>query len=161
MKKIAPESAALPRVAESVLELIGHTPMLRLRRYSPPHGASIYAKLEFLNPGGSVKDRAALGMIEGAAELMAAVLRIVSGHLSDRTRRRKPFVVFGYAIASIGRPFLALATAYVLGTIVGPVPAVRPRADRRLVGAVIAGRNTCRCAYSIVSTGGHGHNLGQ
>ena len=68
MKRIAPESAAAPRVAESVLELIGHTPMLHLRRYARPGGASLYAKLEFLNPGGSVKDRAALGMIDAAEE---------------------------------------------------------------------------------------------
>jgi cysteine synthase A len=68
MKRIAPESAAAPRVAESVLELIGHTPMLHLRRYARPGGPSIYAKLEFLNPGGSVKDRAALGMIDAAEE---------------------------------------------------------------------------------------------
>ena len=65
---MAPESAAAPRVAESVLELIGHTPLLHLRRYGAPGGASIYAKLEFLNPGGSVKDRAALGMIDAAEE---------------------------------------------------------------------------------------------
>jgi cysteine synthase len=51
-----------------VLELIGHTPMLHLRRYARPGGPSIYAKLEFLNPGGSVKDRAALGMIDAAEE---------------------------------------------------------------------------------------------
>jgi cystathionine beta-synthase (O-acetyl-L-serine) len=40
--------------------------MLRLNRYAPAGGAGIYAKLEFLNPGGSVKDRAALGMIDAA-----------------------------------------------------------------------------------------------
>ena len=68
MKRLAPESAAAPRVADSVLELIGRTPMLRLRRFGPPGAAAIYAKLEFLNPGGSVKDRAALGMIDAAEE---------------------------------------------------------------------------------------------
>jgi cysteine synthase A len=51
------------RVAEDIAELVGHTPMLRLRRVAGPECASVYAKLEFLNPGGSVKDRAALGMI--------------------------------------------------------------------------------------------------
>jgi len=51
------------RVAEDIAELIGQTPMLRLRRIAPTSGAAVYAKLEFLNPGGSVKDRAALGMI--------------------------------------------------------------------------------------------------
>jgi len=54
------------RSAESILELVGNTPLLHLRRYQPQGGAEIYAKLEFLNPGGSVKDRAALGMIEAA-----------------------------------------------------------------------------------------------
>ncbi|HEY4046085.1 MAG TPA: cysteine synthase A [Acidobacteriaceae bacterium] len=51
------------RVAEDITELMGSTPMLHLHRISPPGAADIYAKLEFLNPGGSVKDRAALGMI--------------------------------------------------------------------------------------------------
>jgi cysteine synthase A len=51
------------RVAEDITELMGSTPMLRLRRLAPPGSGAVYAKLEFLNPGGSVKDRAALGMI--------------------------------------------------------------------------------------------------
>ena len=51
------------RVAGDITELMGQTPMLRLGRIIQPHWASVYAKLEFLNPGGSVKDRAALGMI--------------------------------------------------------------------------------------------------
>ncbi|HWX24056.1 MAG TPA: cysteine synthase family protein [Vicinamibacteria bacterium] len=52
--------------AETVLDLVGSTPLLHLNRYRPPGGGDIYAKLEFLNPGGSVKDRAALGMIDAA-----------------------------------------------------------------------------------------------
>jgi cysteine synthase A len=51
------------RVASDITELMGQTPMLRLTRVVPPQWSSVYAKLEFLNPGGSVKDRAALGMI--------------------------------------------------------------------------------------------------
>ena len=66
MKRTETERTAAPGVAESVLELIGRTPMLHLRRFSPPGRAAIYAKLEFLNPGGSVKDRAALGMVDAA-----------------------------------------------------------------------------------------------
>jgi cysteine synthase A len=50
-------------VASDVTELIGHTPVLQLRRVVPAEAAAVFAKLEFLNPGGSVKDRAALGMI--------------------------------------------------------------------------------------------------
>jgi cysteine synthase A len=51
------------RVAESITELMGQTPMLHLRRLTTAKMADVYAKLEFLNPGGSVKDRAAFGMI--------------------------------------------------------------------------------------------------
>jgi cysteine synthase A len=50
-------------VAEDVTELMGATPMLHLHRLVPAGAADIYIKLEFFNPGGSVKDRAALGMI--------------------------------------------------------------------------------------------------
>lgn len=52
-----------PRVAESILDLIGQTPLLHLARFVPSTLANVYAKLESFNPGGSVKDRAALGMI--------------------------------------------------------------------------------------------------
>ena len=54
------------RVAESITELVGETPMLHLRRIVPSGSADVYAKLEYLNPGGSVKDRAAIGMITRA-----------------------------------------------------------------------------------------------
>ncbi len=42
---------------ESILELVGHTPLVRLRTGVPENGASAYVKLEFMNPTGSVKDR--------------------------------------------------------------------------------------------------------
>jgi len=52
-----------PRVAERLIDLIGETPLLRLSALEPHGGAQLWAKLEYLNPGGSVKDRAALGLI--------------------------------------------------------------------------------------------------
>jgi cysteine synthase len=55
-------------VAENITELVGQTPMLHLRRISPEGAADIFAKLEYLNPGGSVKDRAAIGMIQRAEQ---------------------------------------------------------------------------------------------
>ncbi|MBZ0168150.1 cysteine synthase [Candidatus Methylomirabilis lanthanidiphila] len=56
----------MPRLVRSVLELIGDTPLVQLQRI-PRHGsARILAKLESLNPGGSVKDRIAMAMIEEA-----------------------------------------------------------------------------------------------
>jgi cysteine synthase len=53
-------------IAASVLDLIGNTPMVRLNRVVPEGSAEIVAKLESWNPGGSVKDRIALAMIEDA-----------------------------------------------------------------------------------------------
>jgi cysteine synthase A len=50
-------------IASDITQLVGHTPMLRLMRVAPEPAAGVFAKLEFLNPGGSIKDRAALGMI--------------------------------------------------------------------------------------------------
>lgn len=54
------------RVAEEIIELVGSTPMLRLGRMTGAGMADVYAKLEYLNPGGSVKDRAAIGIIQDA-----------------------------------------------------------------------------------------------
>ena len=48
------------------LETIGNTPLIRLRKFSEETGCDIYGKAEFLNPGGSVKDRAALAIVEDA-----------------------------------------------------------------------------------------------
>ncbi len=53
-------------IASSVLDLVGRTPLVRLARLSPPGGATIVGKLESKNPGGSVKDRPALAMVEAA-----------------------------------------------------------------------------------------------
>src|SRR6266853_2871507 len=53
-------------VAENITELVGQTPMLHFRRIVPVDAADVFAKLEYLNPGGSVKDRAAIGMIREA-----------------------------------------------------------------------------------------------
>jgi cysteine synthase A len=57
-----------PLIAENITELVGLTPMLHLRRIVPEGAGKVFAKLEYLNPGGSVKDRAAIGMIKRAEE---------------------------------------------------------------------------------------------
>ena len=51
---------------ESILEAIGNTPLVRMRRCAPSNGAELWLKLEYRNPTGSMKDRMALAMIEGA-----------------------------------------------------------------------------------------------
>jgi cysteine synthase A len=58
--------AGRPRIADSVLDLIGNTPLVRLHRVGPAGSATILAKVESQNPGGSVKDRIARSMIEDA-----------------------------------------------------------------------------------------------
>lgn len=65
--RIAPVLTSSPRpVVDSVLDLIGDTPIVRLRKISGGEAADIFAKLEFFNPGFSVKDRIGVGMIARA-----------------------------------------------------------------------------------------------
>ena len=54
------------RVADDITQLVGQTPLLQLKKIVPSGSADVFAKLEYLNPGGSVKDRAAVGIIERA-----------------------------------------------------------------------------------------------
>ncbi len=56
------------RVADDITQLVGETPMLQLKRLVPYGSADVFAKLEYLNPGGSVKDRAAIGIIRRAEQ---------------------------------------------------------------------------------------------
>jgi cysteine synthase A len=58
--------ATRPLIAGSVLDLVGATPLVQLRRIIPQEAATVLGKMENLNPGGSVKDRIALAMIEDA-----------------------------------------------------------------------------------------------
>ncbi|HAQ36270.1 MAG: cysteine synthase A [Maricaulis sp.] len=91
----------MPEAAQSVIDLIGNTPLLKLQRASEETGCTILGKCEFLNPGGSVKDRAALGIIrkaeasgalgpggtivEGTAGNTGIGLALVGGALGYRT----------------------------------------------------------------------------
>ncbi|HUP36982.1 MAG TPA: cysteine synthase A [Candidatus Limnocylindria bacterium] len=74
-----------PKMAGSVLELVGGTPLVRLNRIPKPGGATVLAKLESLNPAGSVKDRIALAMVEdaerrGALKAGATLVEPTSGN---------------------------------------------------------------------------------
>ena len=53
-------------VASNITELVGNTPMVRINKLVGPNAAKVYAKLEFMNPGGSIKDRVGVAMIEAA-----------------------------------------------------------------------------------------------
>ncbi|WP_422444531.1 cysteine synthase A [Thermoanaerobacterium sp. DL9XJH110] len=56
----------MSKVANDIRELIGGTPLLKINNFSLPDEVKIYAKLEYFNPGGSIKDRAGLFMLEEA-----------------------------------------------------------------------------------------------
>jgi cysteine synthase A len=56
----------VPNIADSILDLVGGTPLVRLRRLTRAGGAAVVAKIEARNPGGSVKDRTGLAMIDDA-----------------------------------------------------------------------------------------------
>lgn len=56
------------RIADDITQLVGGTPLVRLRNLAPEGGATVLAKLEFFNPGGSVKDRIAVAMIDAAEQ---------------------------------------------------------------------------------------------
>ncbi len=67
MRSKSPELFRL-RVADDITQLVGETPILQLKRLTPSGSADVFAKLEYLNPGGSVKDRAAIGIIRRAEQ---------------------------------------------------------------------------------------------
>jgi len=60
------EVGSTPEIADSLLDLVGNTPLVRLRRVTDGLRCQIVAKLETTNPGGSVKDRPAVAMIDAA-----------------------------------------------------------------------------------------------
>ncbi|MBU4185523.1 MAG: MFS transporter [Proteobacteria bacterium] len=54
----------------------------------------------------------AVGIVEGAAETTASLLKVVSGYWSDKIRKRKPFILFGYSMSTITKPLFALANIW-------------------------------------------------
>ena len=111
----------------------------------------IYPLLPLFLVGSLGAGAATLGLIEGAAEMMASLLRLGAGYASDRVRRRKPFVVIGYVIASAARPFLALAGS------AGTVLAIR-LADR--FGKGLRGSPRDALIAEVVPPAQRGHAFG-
>ena len=95
----------------SVLEAIGNTPIVKLNRYGAEVDPLLLAKLEFTNPGGSMKDRAALGMIEWAEKEHqlhpgAEIIISTSGNLG----MAMTCAVKGYQLICLVDPKLNLST---------------------------------------------------
>ncbi len=95
---------------------------------------------------------AALGVIEGMAESVSALLRLPAGWYSDRIRRRKPLVLFGYLVAAVTRPMIGLATA------TGQVLAIR-LADRFGKGVRTAPRDALIADSVVASQRGYAYGL--
>jgi MFS family permease len=54
-----------------------------------------------------------LGIVEGAAEAVNSILKIVAGRMADRSPKKRPLVLFGYTVSSLARPFIAITTSWV------------------------------------------------
>jgi cysteine synthase A len=110
------------KVIDSVLELIGNTPLMRLNRVTDDCGASILAKLEFLNPIGSIKDRIALSMIEaaekeGTIKPGSTIIEATSGN------------------TGIGLSFVAAAKGYKMIVVMPEVMSMERRMVMKIYGA--------------------------
>ena len=121
-------------VADSVLNTIGRTPVVRLKRLVPPGGADVFVKLEYFNPTGSYKDRMALAMIEGAEQrgALRAGMRVVE-YTGGSTGSSLAMVcaVKGYAFVPLSSDAFArekIQTMEAFGAAVGD------RAERRRQG---------------------------
>jgi cysteine synthase A len=111
-----------PNRVDHAYELIGHTPVVRLNRIVPDGAATIYVKLESANPGGSVKDRIALSIIEdaeakGALKPGQVILEATSGN------------------TGIGLAFVAAAKGYAITLVMPDTMTLERRSLLKAYGA--------------------------
>ncbi len=111
-----------PNRAEFAYELIGHTPVVRLHRLVPEGSAAVFVKLESQNPGGSVKDRIALAMIEDAEskDLLRPGMRLLEATSGN---------------TGIGLAFVAAAKGYALTLVMPDTMTAERRALLKAYGA--------------------------
>jgi cysteine synthase len=133
-----------PRVRASVLDAIGGTPTVRLRKVVPPGSADVLLKLEFFNPTGSYKDRMALSMIE-AAEARGALrpgMRVIE-YTGGSTGSSLAMVcaVKGYAFAPLSSDAWSrekLQTMRAFGALLQVMPSGDGRITAELIGRLRA-----------------------
>jgi S-sulfo-L-cysteine synthase (O-acetyl-L-serine-dependent) len=107
-------------VLESILDAIGHTPLLRLGLVGVPAGVEVWGKCEWFNPGGSVKDRTALSLVtEGERSGALRPDKVIADSSSGNTAvglalvgRAKGYAVELYMPASVNAERQALCRAY-------------------------------------------------
>lgn len=131
----------LPGVVDSVLDLIGGTPLVRLSHLAPPGGATVLVKLEGRNPGGSAKDRPALSLVRdaeasGALVPGATIVESTSGNtgiglaLVGRVTGHPVVIVHGGAMSDEKKALLTLYGAELVEAdwSAGPEDPENPRA---------------------------------
>lgn len=110
----------MKKVVNNVSELVGHTPVVKLQRLAPKQCAEIFVKLEYFNPSGSVKDRAALNLIveakkQGLLKDGATIIEPTSGNTGIGLAMNG--AVFGYRVIlvmpnNMSKERIALLKAY-------------------------------------------------
>ena len=123
-----------PDVKESILETIGHTPVVRLSRIAAGLRPQLVAKLESFNPGGSIKDRIAVALIESAER---------EGHLRPGgtiVARLKGYRVIAVMPDKMSREKIDLLRAYGAEVVVAPtdVPPDSPQSYYRVADRLTA-----------------------
>lgn len=90
-------------IYQSIVDTIGRTPIVRINRLAPPH-VTMYVKVEYANPGGSVKDRLALGIIEDAEQRGA----LAPGQTVVEATSGNTGIALAMVCAAKGYPFVAV-----------------------------------------------------
>src|SRR5438093_1411977 len=88
-----------------------------------------------------------LGVVEGAAEAANSVLKIIAGRMADRSRTKRPLVLFGYSVSSLARPFIAVTTSWVRVFVVRML-------DRVGKGVRVAPRDAMLATWTTPTTRG-------
>lgn len=129
------------RVAQDVLGLIAATPLVRLSRVGPKTGATVWGKAEFVNPGGSVKDRPALAMLlaaerEGRLQPGATIVEATSGNTGISLAMIS--AVRGYRCVLVMPEDMSLERRYILRAYGAEI--VLTKAPEGMAGAVKSAR---------------------
>ncbi len=138
----------VPDIRDSILDTIGHTPMVRLSRIGAGLRCQLVAKLEVFNPGGSIKDRVAVAMIEaaereGKLKPGGTIVEPTSGNTGTGlaiAARLKGYRVMAVMPDKMSREKIDLLRAYGAEVVVAPtdVPADSPRSYYRVADRLTA-----------------------